>query len=89
MPARDAIFGEYGQARMIRTRDWKYVHRANGGPHELYDLRNDPDETKNLIDSPEHRELRIKLRTELLDWFGRYGEAGADPVGQEYLRPEG
>jgi len=88
MPAREAIFGEYGHARMIRTREWKYVHRANGGPHELYDLKNDPDETKNLVDAPEHRALRTRLRTELLKWFSDYGEAGADPVGQEYLRPE-
>ena len=27
---------------MIRTQEWKYVHRYPYGPHELYDLVNDP-----------------------------------------------
>lgn len=85
----DAVFGEYGQLRFIRTADHKYVHRANGGPFELYDLVKDPDETNNLVDQPEHRELRNALRKRMMDWFERYGEAGADPVGQEYIRPVG
>jgi arylsulfatase A-like enzyme len=32
---------------------------------ELYDLRNDPREMKNLIDDPEYLEVRVKLRKEL------------------------
>lgn len=83
----DAVFGEYGQLRFIRTADHKYIHRANGGPFELYDLRKDPDETTNLVDVAEHRPLRNRLRKRLFEWFERYAEAGADPVGQEYLRP--
>ncbi|NLX21227.1 MAG: sulfatase-like hydrolase/transferase [Phycisphaerae bacterium] len=83
----DAVFGEYGRTRMIRTRNLKYVHRADGGPHELYDLEKDPGETDNLADRPEHRSRLIALRSRLFDWFERYGEAGRDPVGQEYLRP--
>lgn len=84
----DAIFGEYGQLRFIRTNDHKYIHRANGGPFELYDLRKDPDENINLVDQAEHRELRNSLRKRIFEWFERYAEAGADPVGQEYLRPD-
>ncbi len=38
------VFDEYGLVRMIRTREWKYVHRYPYGPHELYDLTRDPDE---------------------------------------------
>jgi N-acetylglucosamine-6-sulfatase len=43
--------------RGVRTADWKYVHypHGDGGPDrhqaELYDLRSDPGETKNLIPS--------------------------------------
>ena len=81
----DAVFGEYGQARMIRTHDYKYVHRANGGPHELYDLSRDPEETTNLADVPEHRASRIALRKRLFTWFEQYVEAGADPIGHEYI----
>jgi len=82
-----AVYAEYGRARMIRTRDWKLIHRADGGPDELYDLRKDPDEAKNLADVPEYRRQKIALRTQLMHWFDRYAEAGADPVGNEYLRP--
>ena len=41
------IYDEYGPVRMIRTRAWKYVHRCPYGPHELYDLANDPEEKAN------------------------------------------
>lgn len=44
----DAIFYEFEALRCIRTHDWKYVHRHPNGPHELYDLRNDPKEFNNL-----------------------------------------
>ena len=39
------IFDEYGPVRMIRTREWKYVHRYPYGPHELYDLVNRMEES--------------------------------------------
>ncbi|MDQ1256696.1 MAG: choline-sulfatase, partial [Candidatus Hydrogenedentes bacterium] len=42
------VYDEYGPVRMIRGREWKYVHRYPYGPNELYDLANDPDETTNL-----------------------------------------
>ena len=33
----------------VRTRDWKYIH-GDDGQHELYDLKNDPEEIQNVID---------------------------------------
>jgi choline-sulfatase len=81
----DAIFGEYGRARMIRTGSHKYVHRADGGPNELYDLQRDPGETVSAIDVDDEAERVIELRTRIFRWFEQYGEAGADPIGQEYL----
>jgi len=39
---------QYGIQRSIRTRDWKLVY--NGFDYdELYDLNNDPGETRNLL----------------------------------------
>ncbi len=32
------IYDEYGTTRMIRTTEWKYIHRYPNGPDELYDL---------------------------------------------------
>lgn len=88
----DTIFAEYSQARMIRTHKYKYVHRCNGGPFELYDLQKDPGETTNLMeklnDKPRLRKRRIVLRKKIYDWFQRYGEAGSDPVGQEFFPVE-
>src|SRR5206468_4094115 len=46
------IYDEYGPVRMIRTTEWKYVFRHPDGPHDLYDLANDPDERRNLAEEP-------------------------------------
>lgn len=70
------VYDEYGPVRMIRTREWKYVHRYPYGPHELYDLVNDPDERKNLIDDKNQRALIKKMRQQLADWFAQY----VDPI---------
>ncbi|QDU66054.1 sulfatase [Engelhardtia mirabilis] len=42
---------------------WKYVHRPDGENHELYDLEQDPGETRNLFtpDQPVARALRAEL----------------------------
>lgn len=44
---------------------------------EFYDLRNDPWEMNNLIDSPEHREKITELRKSLDDWMERQHDPGA------------
>ena len=44
------VFDEYGQQRMIRTKEWKLIHRTSDYPDELYDLRHDPDEMFNLLE---------------------------------------
>ena len=51
------IFDEYGPVRMIRTKEWKYVHRYPYGKHELYHLVDDPGEEKNLYGLPEYKKL--------------------------------
>ena len=40
-------FGEYGDLRMIRDERWKLILRYPDGPHELFDLRDDPTESIN------------------------------------------
>ena len=41
-------FGEYGDLRMVRDERWKLVLRYPNGPHELFDLLNDPAERSNV-----------------------------------------
>jgi hypothetical protein len=72
------IYDEYGPTRMIRTREWKYVHRYAYGPHELYDLVNDPGEAHNLIDDAARQPQVRALRAALHDWFTRYADPDMD-----------
>lgn len=72
------IFDEYGPNRMIRNREWKYIHRYPYGPNELYHLTEDPDEDKNLIDIPEFQKIQEQLKKELMDWFYKYVDPALD-----------
>jgi arylsulfatase A-like enzyme len=75
---RVVVFDEYGPTRMIRTVEWKYVHRYPYGPHELYDLINDPDERQNLIAEQKHQPIRESLQADLDAWFVRYADPERD-----------
>ncbi|MER5753487.1 sulfatase-like hydrolase/transferase [Streptomyces sp. NPDC002088] len=75
---RVVVYDEYGPVRMIRTRDWKYVHRYPHGPHELYDLVADPGEDRNLADTPEHLTVRTDLAARLDAWFAEYVDPSLD-----------
>lgn len=67
------IADEYGPVRMIRTTDWKYVHRYPDGPHELYDLAADPGERTNLVDTAAHAPRVAEMRAQLAAWWQRWG----------------
>jgi len=57
--------------RGIRTDEWKYIHYPNGDDQpdkykaELYNLKDDLLETRNLVDSPECAEQLKTLKAEL------------------------
>ncbi|NOU62606.1 sulfatase-like hydrolase/transferase [Paenibacillus sp. LMG 31461] len=72
------IYDEYGPVRMIRSREWKYVHRYPYGPHELYNLVADPDERNNVIDAPEAEEQRRSMKERLDSWFVSYVDPSRD-----------
>ena len=72
------VYDEYGPVRMIRNRTQKYVHRYPDGPHELFDLANDPDETTNLAGDVGHRGAVRRMKSELEDWFSRYADPALD-----------
>ena len=46
---------------------------------ELYDLRADPHETKNLAGDPEYADVRRRMRQTLYDWMERTGDLGLIP----------
>ncbi len=72
------VYDEYGPVRMIRTREWKYVHRYPRGPHELYDLKSDPDERSNVVQEEGSAAVLTEMRRRLSRWFERYVSPGLD-----------
>lgn len=72
------IYDEYGPVRMARTKDWKYIHRYPYGPHELYNLREDPDERENVIADEEFSTVRESLKGVLNEWFHRFVDPRID-----------
>jgi N-acetylglucosamine-6-sulfatase len=62
--------------RAIRTLRYKYTTYL-GAPDqtdELYDIRLDPVETNNLLESPDHQHVLESLRSELADLRARTGD---------------
>jgi arylsulfatase A-like enzyme len=73
-------FGLYSQ-RMVRTDDYKFVYN---GPdrNELYDLRDDPHELRNLIDHPEYEAVRDELAERLARWMRETNDGLSQWVGE-------
>ena len=57
---------------MIRGQGWKYI-RYHQGDEYLYDLRQDPGETRNLANIAEFKKQRDQLATRLQDWLESTG----------------
>ncbi|WP_373089218.1 alkaline phosphatase family protein [Sneathiella sp.] len=50
-----------------RDADFKYVHFA-GLPPLLFDMRNDPEETRNLAEEPDYQAVVLHYAQQLLSW---------------------
>lgn len=72
------ILDEYGNSRMIRNHEWKYIHRYPYGPHELYNLVDDPDEKNNLADDDRYKDVKINLLEQLQKWYLAYADPKVD-----------
>jgi arylsulfatase A-like enzyme len=65
---RDAAFTQIRNGYAVRTDRWRYVEWAEGAEGaQLYDMEQDPGETRNLAEDPAHArtvaELKTRLRT--------------------------
>ena len=65
---KDGILTETEFMSMIRNREWKMVHFLGMTCGQLFNLAEDPDETRNLWDHPEAQEVKRKLLDQLLEW---------------------
>lgn len=77
-PAPIVIFDEYGPVRMIRYHDFKLVLRYPYGPHELYDLVNDPDEENNLYGQKQYEQRVLEMSKTMDAWFLQYSDKSFD-----------
>ena len=62
-----AAFSEVHTKKMARYRDWKLIHDFRRSTYELYDLRGDPGERRNLIGQRPRQAARLKAL--LTGWF--------------------
>jgi arylsulfatase A-like enzyme len=60
--------------RTVRTGDWKYTVHYYREQSRMFNLKDDPYEMKNLIDSPEHAEIRSRLHARLQKKLDEIGD---------------
>ena len=71
-------------AKMVRTGRWKYNYYP-AGYAELYDLKNDPHEMRNLHGDQEFLRVEQQMKDRLLHWLVTVGET--DQIAPKWLRP--
>ena len=74
---RTRLYFEYAYVRAIRTKNLKYIERAENYPAEFYDLEADPREARNLIADSPYATSNQSLNNELTRFFK---ENGAPPL---------
>jgi arylsulfatase A-like enzyme len=70
---RDRLYFEYGYVRGLRTRNLKYIERADGWPTEMFDLEADPGEARDVANLPVYRKQREAFHAELTQYFAAMG----------------
>ena len=74
-PLRKKVFAEYGADKnlkfMLRWGDFKYIYHTNGGLENLYNLKNDPEEFKNI--AVQNPEICAGCRDELVAYYKSRG----------------
>ncbi len=69
----------YFTQRLVQTKEFKYVFNP-GDFDELYDLRSDPHEMKNVSDDPEYRDVKFDLVKRMWQFAARED----DIIGNKY-----
>lgn len=76
-----------GRRKMVRTRDWKYVHDPMGDLDELYDLVDDPWEQANVAADPGNSEVIADMRRRLAGWMIRTEDPSPVPLPEQIGPP--
>lgn len=67
-PAVHAVQRHYG----VRTNRYKLIHFYNIDEWELYDLKSDPDELRNVVNESQYKEVVADLKSKLTDLREKY-----------------
>ena len=78
-----AAHSEFPNAKMLRTEHWKLVHYLHAPYGELYNLREDPFELRNLFDDPGAVRARHEMESALADWLIDSNDPSLKPVQVE------
>ena len=63
---RSDLLAEVHAHTRLRTREWKLVVGRDGLSLQLFDLKADPHEQRNLVGHPEYGQQELELRSQLL-----------------------
>ena len=61
----------FGEPFTVTSRDWAFICPPGNQPRALYNLRDDPAQTTNII--ADHQEIAGRLHAALLDWLRQLG----------------
>lgn len=75
---KQELFYEMESCRAIRTDHWKFVARHPQGPHELYDMKADPQERFNLFGQASVSPIQRQLNERLTEFFAEYADPQYD-----------
>ena len=65
---KDGILTETEFMSMIRNEEWKLVHFLHMQCGQLFNLKDDPNEIRNLWDDSSCTNIKKKLLNQLLEW---------------------
>ena len=69
------IIGYFGdKQRMIRMQGWKYISYPQVDREQLFSLRDDPHELKNLVDRRSLQGIKQQLKNEMEVWLQNHGD---------------
>lgn len=86
---RDTVYGQFQQGEfgmyMAVTQRYKYIYSAPDNKEWLFDLKLDPEETRNKAYNPMYKHITEKMRHSIIDYFKRDGYL--DPLeGDDWKR---
>ncbi len=90
---RDHVYSQYSEGNtglyMIAERDFKYIYSAADRNEWLFDLRIDPDETRNFAGNPRYESQLFELRRRIIGRFENdgYDRAVQNGVWRDYEPP--